>query len=118
MPLTATMKRTSTLTTYCAYFLVVSSFASAMGIELEKRDDGSSQKRLDIPVQYGSSGQYAMAVNMVRPFFLYFYFQIVNISCVQATGPNIQDFNFTFTLGSGLTYAAGTSCQTCTGIGL
>ncbi|KAI0791796.1 aspartic peptidase domain-containing protein [Abortiporus biennis] len=78
--------------------LVVSSNVAGMSLGLMKRQQSApAPQMLTVPVQFGSSGQYQMPVNM-------------------ATGPGTQNFNFTMTTGSGLTYVAGTSCQTCGGV--
>ena len=100
---------------HLAFLLYLSSSVRAAWIGVQKRDTSSS-KRLDIPIQFGSSGKYAMAVNMVSPLVLKFMRGSLILS--QATGDNTQRFNFTFSLGSGLTYAAGTTCQSCSGVSL
>ncbi|KAI0075933.1 acid protease [Panus rudis PR-1116 ss-1] len=76
--------------------LVAAALQPVLAGAIEKRDV-FSPARVNIPLGFGPAGQYVMPVDM-------------------ATGDNTQHFNFTITLGTGLTYVAGTQCSACNGI--
>ncbi|KAI0782588.1 aspartic peptidase domain-containing protein [Abortiporus biennis] len=71
--------------------------ALASSGELLKRDSASIfvPARVDIPLTFNNDGRYLLSVAMAQ-----------------------QQFNFTFSTGTGLSYVAGTGCQTCSSVSL
>lgn len=81
----------------CGIALIsLASTVSAGRIALFKRDDQPvvAPKTVNVPLSFGANGNYMMPVDM-------------------ATGDATQNFNFTLSLGTGLTFVTGQSCDSC-----
>ncbi|KAJ3553899.1 hypothetical protein NM688_g3373 [Phlebia brevispora] len=88
------MVSTKSLVLALASTLAVS--ATQIDTRLQKRASDSSTQRLDIPLTFDSRGRRVTTV-------------------IMSPGRGQQQFNFTMTTSSGLTYVAGVACSTCSG---
>ncbi|KAH8101427.1 aspartic peptidase domain-containing protein [Cristinia sonorae] len=90
------------LTTFTLLSLVHHATAGLLSFQ-KRQSNGNSgvfvPATINLPLQYASTGKYLMPVQM-------------------SNGSNAQNFNFTISTGSGLTFVGGDSCSTCSGVNL
>lgn len=98
-----------------ATFSSVFDDAHALRLPFAKRAASSNSTEpplmtLPMPLHFDSNGRYAVQVAMVRPSCRHTERSIL-ISIQGRTNP--QNFNFSISTGSGLTFAAAQSCSNC-----